>query len=401
MPPLDTFETKYPWLIAVILYGSTLYFFSNSLLLLLIPVLFVLGKDIKKLHEKRSMLLVVIFVVGGVLNASYRVTSSVDWGGGLRAIITLPLLLMTMYLSSVLCDFRVRRALYVLILLECIIGGVQFFVHSPNPFPGQLNEDLVDSSALSGFDELYFDRAYGLSSNSSVFSQKIFILVLLLAAGDIRLFGRKAKVLMAGAILLGLVATFNRTVIFALLILGCLMLVRRFARSWGSAILVALFITGGLISALLAYPLDALSDALSLGVTAGGMGSRYIIWEEAIEFIHAHLLWGNHSAHIYFDYFGTELHAHNSFLQIIAMHGVVLASLLFLFVGANISKRNFPYVLAIIAYSLTQYGIFWAISALDIVFYYFLLVPDMEVNWGHEVVRSFSHKTPVPGMSHA
>ena len=260
--------------------------------------------------------------------------------------------------------------------MECFIGGIQFFIHSPSPFPGQFNEDVVDSSDLSGFETLYFTRAYGLSDNSSICAEKIFILVLMLAAGDFKRFNAKIQILVASITFLGIIATFNRTVIFSLLIFGILLCISRFAKTWKSIFSVVAAVTVLVVLTVAVYPVDALNEVLSFGVSAGGIGSRYIIWEEAIEFINNHLLWGNHSAHIYFDYFGTSLHAHNSFIEMMAMHGILIAALLFLFVLFNISKTNFPIVASIMAYSLTQYGIFWAISLLDLVFYYYLLRPQ-------------------------
>ena len=110
---LKSFETQRPWLIAIILYASTLYFSSNTLLLLLLPILFFFGKDVRTSHINKSVLLIVAFVLLGILSASYRIVSNNDWASGLRGVVTLPLTLGTVYLSKILDDFRVRRALYI------------------------------------------------------------------------------------------------------------------------------------------------------------------------------------------------------------------------------------------------------------------------------------------------
>lgn len=371
---------KRPFLVALVLFGSTLYFCDNTLLLLLLPILFFGKKSIWSLREKRSVLLIIAFVLCGLLNASYRVVSNNEWIGGLRTIFTLPLVLVTIYLSGIFDDFRVRKLICIFIVAECFLGSAEFALDNPHPFPGQFEGAVADYSNLSGFETLYFNRAYGISNNSSVFAQKIFILVLMLGSGDFGRFSKRVRFGMVCLIFGGLIATFNRTVIFAIAVFGALFLIRQFCHNLKTLLLVSVSLISTLALLVIVYPMALLDGVLDFGVSAGGLDSRYVIWEESLAFINQHPLWGNHSTQIFFDYFGTSLHAHNSFIEMIAMHGVLIASLLFLFVFLNISKINFPVVIAIMAYSLTQYGIFWAISLLDIVFYYYLLRPPAVMN---------------------
>jgi O-antigen ligase len=380
-------KTKWPWLIALILYGSTLYFSSNILLLLLLPMLFPLAKDIKALNDKKSTLLMVAFVVAGMLNTLFGFILNGPGRDGLRSLITMPLYLITIYLSRILEDFRVRKAIYFFIAVECIVGAVELYVGSPHPFPRQLGNDFADSSDLSGFESLYFGRAYGLSENSSVLALKVFILIIMLSSGDFRRFRTSARILFMTASICGLIATFNRTIISSLVVFVVLLLARNLYRAWRPAV----FLLAASVLAFLVFSparqADALAETASFGVKAGGLDARYVIWADAVDFIKAHPSFGNHSNRISFDYFGTDLHAHNSFLQMLATHGWIISAMLIAFVLVNISKSNFPIVVSIITYSLAQYGIFWAASFLDIVFYYHL-VTQSQALYGQKYCKS-------------
>ena len=371
------FEASRPWVIGAILYGSTLYFSTNALLLLLIPICFGLATGFRFLWKSKSSYFVVAFVVAGMLNATLGMAIyNKQVGDGLRSLITIPLILITISLSRILDDFDVRRAIYVFILLECLVAGLQLYFDSPHPFPGQFDQAFVDYSDFSGFEALYFNRAYGLSANSSILAEKIFILILMLLDGDLMKFRTTVRMVIICLVAVGVVATFNRTVIAASVLFILFWLVRRYCRTWKSALLFlvsAAALVGVFSATYSGYPVD---EALNFGVTAGGLDSRYLVWGDAFSFIDKHLFLGNNSMHILFDYFGRDLHAHNSFLQMVANHGLLIAMLLFLFVIINISRTNFPVVVALLIFSLTQYGVFWAISFVDIVFYYYLFTRD-------------------------
>jgi hypothetical protein len=57
---------------------------------------------------------------------------------------------------------------------------------------------------------------------------------------------------------------------------------------------------------------------------------------------------------------------------LIVQHGVLIGGLMLAFVAMRLNRYNLPYVLAILVYSMGQYGIFWGVSYVDIVFYFLL-----------------------------
>ncbi|GAP67738.1 O-antigen ligase like membrane protein, partial [Bacteroidales bacterium 6E] len=96
---------------------------------------------------------------------------------------------------------------------------------------------------------------------------------------------------------------------------------------------------------------------------------RFYIWNEFYNFIKQNLFWGNNSYKYFIDYFGKRAHAHSSFLQILATHGIFITILYLILIVKNLNKINFPFVLVMLIYSTSQYGIFWGFSMTDIVLF--------------------------------
>ncbi len=108
---------------------------------------------------------------------------------------------------------------------------------------------------------------------------------------------------------------------------------------------------------------------------------RTLIWANFFQFIEEHPWFGNGSDKLYFrekdPATGTEkwVHAHNSFLEIVATHGILLTVFFFLILVFLWRKKNIVFLATLFFFSLFQYGIFWGISILDIIFMVFLLSP--------------------------
>jgi O-antigen ligase len=67
------------------------------------------------------------------------------------------------------------------------------------------------------------------------------------------------------------------------------------------------------------------------------------------------------------------IHAHNSFLQLLASNGIIIS---FLFLGILFfiwTKKNLLLLIPILLYSCFQYGIFWGFSLLDVFFFSILI----------------------------
>jgi len=101
---------------------------------------------------------------------------------------------------------------------------------------------------------------------------------------------------------------------------------------------------------------------------------REYLWADFYLFIQDHLVYGNNSVKLWLDGY----HAHNSYIEVIATNGIFISLLYFVLIYRNIRKSNWVYVIPIMVFSLTQYGFFWGISLMDILFYVILfkIKPD-------------------------
>jgi hypothetical protein len=111
---------------------------------------------------------------------------------------------------------------------------------------------------------------------------------------------------------------------------------------------------------------------------------RKLIWLNYIQFIEKNPLTGNGSEKLYFTAINQEnqkvelIHAHNSFLELIGTNGILLGVMYLFMIILWWRGKNFPILATIVIYSLMQYGIFWGMSFLDVIFV-FLVISDVNI----------------------
>ena len=113
------------------------------------------------------------------------------------------------------------------------------------------------------------------------------------------------------------------------------------------------------------------------GINTSG---RTLIWMNYFQYINEHKWFGYGSDKLLFKTINQDdkklklIHAHNSFLQILASNGILI-TLLFLSITFYIwTKKNFLILIPILVYSCFQYGIFWGFSLLDVFFFGILMI---------------------------
>lgn len=258
-----------------------------------------------------------------------------------------------------------RQDLLVLVGLICVeslvvvaeyVAGVSTF------FTGLSHYQVFDDDGL-----LYYTRPLGLSTQSSIIAGKLLIAFIILIWVKARgLLAQIAFVLLG----FGVLFTFNRTVMVTLFLFACLY-------AWYFAInlkwkyyhlvlfgLGVVFLASGLTFLLLEYG-ETIVMQFSRNRGEIEIASRPILWQGFIAFIQDHLWLGNGSHKIFY----TGMHAHNSYLQIVATNGILLAVVWIGIVVAGISNRNYVIILPLLAYSMTQYGLFWGISLMDLLLF--------------------------------
>jgi O-antigen ligase len=224
------------------------------------------------------------------------------------------------------------------------------------------------------FAMLYFARPFGLSDGTNTMGGKILIAIIL---SDYFLEKSRRKNLVRVALLLALIINFSRTAILAAAVHYFIYFafnpdiknkVKKIA-----LILVAMFCFQlAFMNSLFELIIYQLNRGRETGVD---LSYRDIIWEQCLTFIKNHPWFGNGSSrfHIWLSDYGAWEHAHNSFFHIFTTNGILIAGATLLWLGSRITKSNVKLVMPILIFSLGQYGIFWGISFIDIVFLFLIL----------------------------
>ena len=231
-------------------------------------------------------------------------------------------------------------------------------------------------SSLAGFIEFdsgglaYFQRPLGLSSSSSHIASKLLLSWLMI---DFFKFKHKLWWLVKAMLLMAIVLTFNRSVLLSLGVYLMLFYTASFLDlKYKLENAVVGFIAGviGFISVTAVVILKGqdLISQLTRNTGKIELTGREFLWADFWVFIQDHLVFGNNSVKLWLDGY----HAHNSYIEVIATNGVLITLLYFLLIYRNVKKSNWVYVLPILVFGITQYGFFWGISLMDILFYVIL-----------------------------
>lgn len=263
------------------------------------------------------------------------------------------------------------RWLLVFICLEAAVCGIQIALKQPYVFAGQRDAILSSGETEWGStDLLYFNRAYGLSTNSSVVAQKCMLGVMMLFAVNIRRWWRLVAALLLAV---GLYCTFNRSaliaVVFFLSLKGAAVFLRVSAKRQLQVFAILILTT-----AFLAVKGPQIREQFLRGNLERSVvqeSGRLGLLTAATETIAANPVVGNYSQRFEVMENGVPLHLHNSWLQLLADHGVV-GLLLIAHAVSLVRMRNLPAFLALALYSVVQFGLFGKISLINVMFYYFM-----------------------------
>jgi hypothetical protein len=263
------------------------------------------------------------------------------------------------------------RWLLVFICFEALVCSIQLALGQPYVFAGQRDAILNSGETEWGStDLLYFNRAYGLSTNSSVAAQKFMLGVLILFYTAIR----RRWMILAGILLAaGLYCTFNRSTLIAVAFFILLKGAGVFLRTPGKRQLQVLA-TIALTATILTVKWPQVREQFlrgNLDQSVVQESGRLGLLTAATETIAANPILGNFSQRFEVSEYGEWLHLHNSWLQLLADHGIV-GLLLIAHAISLIRVWNLPAFLALSLYSVVQFGLFGKISLINIMFYYFM-----------------------------
>src|SRR5690606_17058575 len=227
----------------------------------------------------------------------------------------------------------VIKYLLFFILFETTIGIVQYIIGVP-----YFIKPLATGMQEFGESEyLYYNKVYGLSAVTSVFSQKIFVGFLLLYLYRVPL---KLRIILYSVLCMGLIVTFNRTAIVSSLFFAILILIiniRNYNFKVKFLILFALLV----VASILLTNLDYIESQFFRGKGVD-LSGRDFVFPYYMNFIAENLYFGNFFTKHWVDFGnGRVYHAHNSYLQTFANMGLIIGALVFLFIITKINKKNY------------------------------------------------------------
>ena len=352
----------YDLAIGGLMYMSTLYFASNAVLL---AVLALIAFSAPRRKSKGNLMLVWVFVLLACVNIVLHLgVFDLSRHGSSPAVVLFGL-------TAMLAPGLRVLAFKVFVVLTCgeiAIGAYEYAmgqVALTETQAAMADQELAAESLL-----LYGNRVFGLSSNSSIFAEKIFLSLLLLVAVP-GMFKRRTLPLLF--IATGLFFSFSRTAIISSL-LFVVLLATAGRLNWRN---VALGVGGiAVIGAVIGVNIDTVVLQFTRGRNELSHSelARLYFWQKALELLVEDPLFGNGSLTFRVDDFVTGIpqHVHNSLLMLFTKHGLLIPLPLVAYILLNLRLTNWRVVVAMLSFSLTQYFVFWNLSVPDIVFFYFL-----------------------------
>lgn len=330
-----------------------------------------------------------------------------------------------------------KKIIIGFVLLEIFVSVFEFLTAQRTLF---FQEEI---KSVFSYDSLYKSRVYGFASNSPIFALRIFIALTFVFQVQLKAF---LKVLAYVILIVGILVSFNRTIILISALLIFLGFIRSFVpvisngvKQLKSAVFIQFSLLLVVLIVLVQIPYikysftkgdssektevpetwkidkDQLTCAdqhtldmkdipdLNLPVWMGVSASessekmntsgRTIIWLNFMSFIFEHPLNGNGTHKVSLRILNKKreieyIHAHNSFLQYAATNGLIMLFLMLLLLFLKWNWRNSILIFCIIIYSQLQYGIFWGISLLDIYFIYLICSTKNSLPFGNNRANS-------------
>ena len=390
---------------AFLLYLPTTFVLPNSGLILY-ALFSVLVFDPSFSRKDR---LFILFIVGVGLNAllglavEQHFPDSLFVNNGLLGC----LILVFGYLAARSLNDTTWKLVLLLLVIEVLCIYIQFALGIRFFFPHQ---EVVTTTTEFRFTQdvqdmqlLYFIRPMGLSGTSTIAGAKILLAFILTFMLDLRPRTRwLLSILFAGAAVLN----FKRSGLLAFgLFIGVLLIMDmrrhgwRFRHTFASAVILSVlsFYATQIVGQFTRESAASLGD-ISFDIIIEQLSGRADLWNETITFIGDHLFFGNYSERLILS---TGQYPHNSYMSLLATHGLFLALTLAAFIVSRIAGK--PAVLIFLAPILIdaifQENLFWYISLFDQFLLYMLLVRQPSAYWFNPFPkRSDRHSENAPQM---
>lgn len=385
------FDLKY-FIYALLITLPTYFFVRIEVYLVFIPIIIfeywtrIQHLDlIAELKKSKLFLTIIGIVVFSFLNRLIHLDYENE---GIKTLYSFSYLLPLLYfIAKVTLNKKVLKYLIYLLILEILLSYFEFGMGVSTFF-----KQIDNFYEFKDYSLLYNTRVLGLANNSSLFSEKILAGLILLDYSKIK-FKKAITILMITA----LIITFNRTMIIAYVfyVLATNLYFLKsnlkdyIAYQKRTGVIHLLFIAFCIINA--PYSINQFTRN-NTKVTSGRvenekfdtdnnffrqtieskgieMSGRGEIWDNYFSFINNNLFLGNGSRKMLIG----RHHAHNSIIEILASHGIIILFLYFFMIITSINKNNIIIISTFFIASLAQYFVFWPVSYLDIIIMWFLI----------------------------
>jgi len=323
-----------------------------------------------------NLILITLIVFLSLINQSLTPTTT----DILPSLFPYTIFMFASYFIAKYISIKDIKILVLLIALEVVIGMLEY-LFKVNSF--LFWEDFYMKYNTSNL--IYFNKAFGLSVNSSILAIKITIAILLVEY--FKLFENKSRFFIKIILFIGLYITFQRTSIIVIVFFYLIQFIKtmiatinpiklqiRITKIITRTLFIVLILT---LSGILIINTGKILNQFSKGKGKIELSGREKIWPQYITFIKNNIVFGNYSKKYFVEYRGEKegAHAHNSFLEVLSTHGIIIFILFMLILIININKKNYLFMGSLVILSLFQYALFWGTSLVDIVFYIFVLQP--------------------------
>lgn len=347
-------------LIGIISFLSSMAFVSPALNLLLLPIafyrIFILRKvrvySVLRINQQVGLVLMIVALgLSGVVYLIMPVAIS-NFDRSIVGGVPYIWLIFASLFIGLAFDRNDLRAIAVLVFIEIGVGALEYYlgVHS------FLSVKFLGETQIGDTDLLYYNRVFGLSSNSSVYAFKVLAAFAIILAFREKL-GKRTLILCGAILVAGFITSFNRTAIIA----ACIGLALVYSRSLKSILAIA--IVG--VAAALSLNLERM---FTRGQGHVDLSGRDIVFGEFYKFIDGHLFIGNACEKVWIFIDGALYHAHNSYLELVASNGIVIAPIFFLGFYLFAIRGRFREASVFLVFSVYQYGLLWGLTFNDIVF---------------------------------
>lgn len=362
--------------IAAFLYLPTLFFVPHYFYL--IAVFLIISKSKNIIFQKRDIFLF-LFCIFSFINIFFH-ADSFSWENHGSSVGT-PLVIITALSARVIRD-KTWSWLIAFVCCEVAVGIFEYSVGQVALFSAQVSQ--TGQEIFTNSELLYDIRVYGLSDNSSVLAEKIFLSILVL------IYNSKISIsnaLKLAILFIGLYVSFNRTAILSTIILLFLIFFLWSTKNYKRIPILISVSIAAIIVFFSIYNEIVMQFTRGSGTSSYSEESRFFFIISSLQHVYQNPIWGNGS--LTFRVFDpttyTFQHAHNSIIMMIATHGIVVSFTFFLFLFGGIRKDSLIFVLVMIIFSLTQYSFFWNISLSDFVLHYFLRGPGASQGDGRSI----------------